>query len=104
MGRNVTGMSAAAMDLLTEYPWPGNVRELKNCIEGMLVMSAADGLLDLPDIPNHVRRPSHRSSGPQASSGMTMKEIAHVLGVSRRTVDDDWSMAKAWLNQRLRDE
>ncbi|MBQ43374.1 MAG: hypothetical protein CME15_13050 [Gemmatimonadetes bacterium] len=73
--RNVTGMSAAAMDLLTDYPWPGNVRELKNCVEGMLVMSAADGLLDVPDIPNPVRQLGDKASGPQTNSGLTMREI-----------------------------
>jgi len=73
--RNVTGMSAAAMDLLTAHPWPGNVRELKNCVEGMLVMSAADGLLDVPDIPNPVRQLGDKASGPQTNSGLTMREI-----------------------------
>jgi RNA polymerase sigma factor (TIGR02999 family) len=29
--------------------------------------------------------------------GLTMPEIAQVLGVSKRTVDSDWQMARAWL-------
>ena len=33
--------------------------------------------------------------------GMTTKEIAHVLGVSSRTVEEDWRMARAWLHRRL---
>ena len=73
--RNVRGMTPAAMDVLTEYSWPGNVRELKNCIEGMLVMTAADGLLDVGDIPNHIRRPGRKANGLETGSGMTMKEI-----------------------------
>jgi len=30
-------------------------------------------------------------------AGMTMRDVAHVLGVSRRTVDNDWKVAKLWL-------
>lgn len=33
--------------------------------------------------------------------GMTVKETAHVLGVSRRTVDDDWAMARLWLSREM---
>ncbi|MFT5289150.1 MAG: RNA polymerase sigma factor (TIGR02999 family) [Planctomycetota bacterium] len=35
--------------------------------------------------------------------GLTMEEIAEVLGRSTRTVERDWRFAKAWLNARLRD-
>ncbi len=34
--------------------------------------------------------------------GLTVKEAAEVLGVSARTVDGDWSMARAWLSRELR--
>jgi len=33
--------------------------------------------------------------------GVTMEEIAEVLEISRRTVANDWSFAKAWLGRRL---
>lgn len=36
--------------------------------------------------------------------GMTMKEIAHVLGVSKRTVDEDWSFARRWLAREFANE
>jgi RNA polymerase sigma factor (TIGR02999 family) len=36
--------------------------------------------------------------------GMTSEQISHVLGVSIRTVDGDWAMARAWLKLRLRTE
>jgi len=32
---------------------------------------------------------------------LTVKQIAHVLGVSPRLVDGDWAMARGWLRQRL---
>ena len=34
--------------------------------------------------------------------GLTAKEVAEVLGVSSRTVDGDWGMARAWLRRELR--
>ena len=35
--------------------------------------------------------------------GLTLKEVAEFLGVSPRTVDGDWSMARAWLRRELRE-
>ena len=35
--------------------------------------------------------------------GLSLREVAEVLGVSPRTVDGDWSMARAWLRQELED-
>ena len=34
-------------------------------------------------------------------AGMTVEEVAHVLGVSRSTVEEDWRMARAWLIVRM---
>jgi len=36
--------------------------------------------------------------------GMTMKEIAQALGVSKRTADEDWSFARRWLARELSSE
>jgi len=33
--------------------------------------------------------------------GLTMEEVAHVLGVSKRKAEGDWTHAKAWLRARL---
>lgn len=33
--------------------------------------------------------------------GMTVSEVAEVLGVSKRTVEGEWTMAKAWLRQQM---
>ncbi len=34
-------------------------------------------------------------------AGMSVPEVAEVLGVAPRTVDNDWAMARAWLRVRL---
>jgi RNA polymerase sigma factor (TIGR02999 family) len=35
-------------------------------------------------------------------AGLTEEEVASVLGVTRRTVNRDWSMARAWLHGQLK--
>ena len=37
--RPFRGMTAEAMQILTEAPWPGNVRQLRNLIESMVVLA-----------------------------------------------------------------
>jgi RNA polymerase sigma factor (TIGR02999 family) len=34
-------------------------------------------------------------------AGMTSEETAHVLGVSKRTADSDWKVARVWLADRM---
>ena len=48
------GISAEAMQLLSEYPWPGNVRELRNLIESMVVLSPGREI-QRDDLPRQIR-------------------------------------------------
>jgi RNA polymerase sigma factor (TIGR02999 family) len=34
--------------------------------------------------------------------GLSVEEVAHTLGVSKRTVEGDWTFARAWLSRELR--
>ena len=36
--------------------------------------------------------------------GLTVEEVAEVLGVSKRTVESDWTMARAWLRRELSED
>jgi RNA polymerase sigma-70 factor (ECF subfamily) len=36
--------------------------------------------------------------------GLTVDEVAEVLGVSKRTVESDWTMVRAWLRRELTEE
>ncbi len=38
LGKQIPGVSEAAMENLLHYHWPGNVRELKNCIERSAIL------------------------------------------------------------------
>ena len=44
MGRKVTHVAPAAMDLLTAYHYPGNIRELENIVEHVMVFCTGDTL------------------------------------------------------------
>jgi DNA-binding NtrC family response regulator len=48
--RNIAGLKAGSLDVLSSYCWPGNVRELRNVMEAAFVnfSCAAEGLVDLP--------------------------------------------------------
>jgi len=102
LGRNVTGMSPAALALLNRHTWPGNVRELANVIERAMV--AATGNIILPDhLPAQVRcaRPATPSVAPALTleaaerdqilraldaAGGKRIAAAKLLGLSRRTL------------------
>lgn len=51
------GISADAMQIMTDYDWPGNVRQLKNLIESMVVL-APGREITASDIPAEVRETS----------------------------------------------
>ncbi len=104
-GREVPGVTAEALDVLTSYPWPGNVRELENALERAVVMCNG------PQIEARHLPPALRASGGRPIGGMpaipgsTLAELerfaimetlkahggsttraAEVLGISVRTV------------------
>ncbi len=58
-GRNVEGITQAAMEILTRYDWPGNVRELKNAIERAVVYARAP-FITPAELPEAVRRGADR--------------------------------------------
>ena len=71
----IEGISAQALDILSNYDWPGNVRELKNCIEGMVVMTSIEGILGSQDVPGYIRRRENVSLDNDFKVGMSMREI-----------------------------
>jgi two-component system response regulator HydG len=64
-GKNITGCTRRALELLQDYSWPGNVRELENAIERGVVLSRETAIGE-DDLPREVRE---MSGGASASAG-----------------------------------
>jgi DNA-binding NtrC family response regulator len=62
--KDVHGISAEAMEILTNYPWPGNVRELQNVLKQALLRSA--GPVIIPEfLPEQIRHPEAEDSNAE---------------------------------------
>ncbi|MFZ2089813.1 MAG: sigma-54 dependent transcriptional regulator [Desulfobaccales bacterium] len=51
--RDIKGVAAAAMKMLSAYPWPGNVRELEHTIERILILEDGD-LIQPEHLPSFI--------------------------------------------------
>lgn len=52
-GRNVRGITPAAVDYLTSYDWPGNVREFENVLGRIVIhMDVSETMIDLHHLPS----------------------------------------------------
>lgn len=75
-GRDMEGLSDAAIEALSGYGWPGNVRELQNVIERAVLLTK-NSQIGLNDLPSHIAN-STRKTTTTASNGcsrrMTLKE------------------------------
>jgi DNA-binding NtrC family response regulator len=103
-GKEFSGFTPDALDVLSGYDWPGNVRELRNVIERMVVLSRG-GKLTVRDLPRELREspglggrsgPGDALSLEHAEKDMIIKALkatdgnksraAEHLGISRRTL------------------
>jgi two-component system response regulator AtoC len=64
-GREIIGMTEAAMGALQRYNWPGNVRELENAVERAVVLCRRPQI-DVEDLPEAIQFFSPR---PTAAAG-----------------------------------
>jgi RNA polymerase sigma factor (TIGR02999 family) len=72
----------------------------------LLAAPVSDELLDLDDAlaKLHVADPQAADVVKlRVFAGMTVEDIAHVQGVSPRTVKRNWAYARAWLGRALAD-
>lgn len=75
-------------------------------LEDGLGLRAQDAIemLELEEALNRLAEVDERSARVvelRFFGGLTVDEAAHVLGVSRRTVHDDWRVAKMWLRREI---
>jgi DNA-binding NtrC family response regulator len=83
LGKDVSEVAPAAMELLKRYAWPGNVRELENVLERALLFCTSDAI-GIDELPEVVRGPvaggrpaaSEDAPGPELVPGETsLKDI-----------------------------
>jgi DNA-binding NtrC family response regulator len=104
LGREISGITAAALKLLIAYDWPGNVRELKNVIERAIV-TCHNGMLDeqdfcwlqkkdstaqswdVPDVPLGELERRAIVAALERKHG-NVKEASAALGIDRSTLYD----------------
>lgn len=110
-GKDITGLSKAALDKLLAYEWPGNVRELMNVIDYAFVL-CPEGLIEPEHLPAHLGSRSGAISPPWCPpvirspeerrelllqalirAGGKKAEAARLLGVSRVTL---WKWLKEY--------
>src|SRR5438874_4579048 len=78
-GKQIGGLTRAALSALEAYPWPGNVRELENAIERAVVLShAAD--LDVDALPQAVQDAVRRGPRPAIPAALEGRTLTIPLG------------------------
>jgi two-component system NtrC family response regulator len=103
-GKNVTGITSEARDLLLKYDYPGNVRELENIIERAVVISR-NAVISIGDLPFDEERIDTEYTGKKGEgllrgsieemerrlileamekSGDHQTKAAEILGISER--------------------
>jgi DNA-binding NtrC family response regulator len=78
-GKNVAGVSDAAMRLLERYNWPGNVRELRNAMERATIVAKSPFIepADLPPVQADTAAATVAGSG--LTPGTTVEEAERQL-------------------------
>jgi DNA-binding NtrC family response regulator len=84
-GRDVRGVSAGALEVLTRYDWPGNVRELENVLHRAVVLTRSQ-VIHLQDVPLDVAMPETGSrvgedTGPPLRDALEQFERQYILRV-----------------------
>jgi len=75
--------TAAALDVLGNYPWPGNVRELQHCIERIMVILDADKIQ-----PQHLQPILGRGAGEASSVPQVGSPAKPAILEPGKTLDD----------------
>ncbi len=85
-GKEIKGLSPAAMAVLAAHDWPGNVRELRNVIERAVLLASGDTILpgDLVLGPPATGSAGEGASVRAGDLSLEQVERLHILDVLRR--------------------
>lgn len=78
LGRNITSITAEAMDRLLAHGWPGNVRELENIIQRGIVL-AEDQTIGQEHLPPYLTRTTPAECFAQFFTGFSLKEAQKIM-------------------------
>ena len=86
LGRQVRGIAADAVRLLSQHAWPGNVREIENVICRALVLETTD-VLRAASLPPDLRRtgPAALPAAPAPASPATREDLT-LADIERQAV------------------
>ncbi len=90
--KEMSNVSAEAMEKLVSYSWPGNVRELENVIERAVVISK-NSELTLNDLPVSIKNTisPNNSREDLRSNSLSEKEKSHIISILKR---NEWNISK----------
>jgi DNA-binding NtrC family response regulator len=89
LGRNIAGISGAALELIENYCWPGNVRELENAMKSAVVL-ATDVVLPEhlpPEIQDNGSRAATVSAAPSEKGEEGRLTLMIEVGLEAETID-----------------
>jgi DNA-binding NtrC family response regulator len=88
MSKQITSISAEAMDVLVRYDWPGNVRELENAIERALVVGDPP-CVKPQDLPIQLQQ---KPDGLPTTGSLESVERAHVTATLEQ---NGWNITRS---------
>lgn len=77
-GRNLTGFTSEAAELLRKYDWPGNVRQLQNQVQRAVLMTEGQSV-DLQDLSISVDQSTQEETDLTLLEGMERNAIIQLL-------------------------
>jgi DNA-binding NtrC family response regulator len=91
--KNVKGVSAATLKMLTGYAWPGNVRELRNAVERAMLL-ATGPQLEPGDFPIAAAAPALSGALDLPAGGLNLDEVERTL-VRQALERTSWNQTRA---------
>ena len=100
-GREVIGISEAAMVALQRYTWPGNVRELENAIERAVVLCRRPQI-DVEDLPEAVQFSTPKAASVLGADGVynqAAMPLSTALELPERNIIETALKRNSWNRQ-----
>ena len=83
--KDISKVSAEAMNLLVSHNWPGNVRELENTMERAILLSSGK-IIDPSNLPENIAAPGEEDSFDIPRTSDELKELKKEL--RRKSIED----------------